>query len=194
MLCVHPTLSVTSWMIEAHTKLDEPVYSHLNSFCEVLIGGHQDLALSFSPCPDLRLSVEPSDYPIGRPARFAYVDRQKQFYIVEGTSGEKGPFRVLGSGPLASTGEVRMTIYDNSKSVATVSFFDWAPQASKQLSPTAGWGVPMNAIEFRRLGEAKQSRVAIWLTLAGTSVGRGWDSVGHRAGTYRNRIQLDQAP
>ena len=33
-----------------------------------------------------------------------------------------------------------------------------------------------------------------WLTLAGTSVGRGvgrgWDTVGHAAGCYRNRITI----
>ena len=28
------------------------------------------------------------------------------------------------------------------------------------------------------------------MTLAGTSVGRGWDCVGHRAGTYSNRIGI----
>jgi hypothetical protein len=26
---------------------------------------------------------------------------------------------------------------------------------------------------------------------AGTSVGRGWDCVGHKAGTYRNRMRLE---
>jgi hypothetical protein len=30
-----------------------------------------------------------------------------------------------------------------------------------------------------------------FVTLAGTSVGRGWDSVGHAPGTYRNRMKIE---
>jgi hypothetical protein len=49
----------------------------------------------------------------------------------------------------------------------------------------------MNAIEFQRFGAPESSPVMIWITLAATSVGRGWDAVGHRAGTYRNRIRIE---
>jgi len=31
----------------------------------------------------------------------------------------------------------------------------------------------------------------IWFTLAGTSVGRGWDTVGHKSGKYRNRVVVE---
>jgi hypothetical protein len=44
---------------------------------------------------------------------------------------------------------------------------------------------------MRREGETSYSPVRIWLTLAGTSVGRGFDSVGHAAGTYRNRVRIE---
>jgi hypothetical protein len=194
VLDVRPGVMAQGCTVEGHTELETPVYSHLNTFCHLTVTGHQSLALSFSPCPELRVSVEPSDYPVGRPERFAYVDAHYQFNVVEASSGEKGPFKVLGSGSLAAGRELQMTIYDDSRPVASVVFYDWAPQSSTDLSPTAGWGVPMNAIEFRRLGEAPQARAWIWLTLAGTSVGRGWDSVGHRAGTYRNRIEIKQEP
>jgi len=30
------------------------------------------------------------------------------------------------------------------------------------------------------------------MPLSATSVGRGWDSVGHSAGTYRNRVTLER--
>ena len=33
-------------------------------------------------------------------------------------------------------------------------------------------------------------QLSVWITLAATSVGRGWDAVGHRAGTYRNRLEI----
>ena len=66
---------------------------------------------------------------------------------------------------------------------------DWSAQADTTLSPTAGWGVPVNAIEFSLAGDAPSSPASIFVTLAATSVGRGWDCVGHRPGTYRNRIR-----
>jgi len=59
---------------------------------------------------------------------------------------------------------------------------------------TAGWGVPVNAIELIRVGEEKASPAIIFVTPAATSVGRGWDSVGHRAGTYVNRMPLRSEP
>jgi len=50
----------------------------------------------------------------------------------------------------------------------------------------------MNAIEFSRF-EGRHKSAAIWITLAGTSVGRGWDSVGHARGVYRNRMRIEAA-
>ena len=70
---------------------------------------------------------------------------------------------------------------------------DWSAQADTTLSPTAGWGVPVNAIEFSLSADAPSSPASIFVTLAATSVGRGWDCVGHRPGTYRNRIRLEPA-
>jgi hypothetical protein len=40
-------------------------------------------------------------------------------------------------------------------------------------------------------GGQPSSPASVFITLAGTSVGRGWDCVGHRAGTYRNRVRLE---
>ncbi|MGP0064920.1 MAG: hypothetical protein ACLQGP_15140 [Isosphaeraceae bacterium] len=75
--------------------------------------------------------------------------------------------------------------------MARLSLADFAAQADTTLSPTAGWGVPVNAIEFSLADDQPSSLASIFVTLAGTSVGRGWDCVGHRAGTYRNRIRLE---
>lgn len=113
--------------------------------------------------------------------------------MVEATSGEKGPFNQLASGMLVRGAPLEVTLFDKSQAIATISFFDWTSQLSTELSPSAGWSLPQNAIEFVRLGDSADAPVQIFLTLAATSVGRGLETVGHRAGTYRNRIEIEVA-
>ena len=142
--------------------------------------------------PGTLIEVRPFDYPFGRPARFAFVSADRTFRVVEATSGEKGPFRTLGAG----TARARC---NRSRSPSTMrvepsrdsALDDFAAQADTTLSPTAGWGVPVNAMEFSLAEDAPSSPASIFVTLAGTSVGRGWDCVGHRAGTYRDRLRLE---
>ena len=179
--------------IDAQSELPHPVFSHLNSFCELQVAGHRKLSVSFSPCPDARIEVLPSDYPVGRPARCAYLGADGVFRVVEARSGEKGPFRELASGPLARGDRLTITLHDEDRAFCTITLQDFAAQASTDLSPTAGWGLPMNAIEFSLSDERATSPGSIFVTLAGTSVGRGWDSVGHAAGEYRNRMAIELA-
>jgi hypothetical protein len=178
--------------IEAWTELPQPVFSHLNSCCTLTIRGHRRLAISFSPCPDAVTEVFPSDYPVGRPIRLAYLDTAGTLHVAEASSGEKGPFRDLATGALARDDALQITFWDTGRRVCQVTLADWAQQCGTSLSPTAGWGLPVNAIEFSRLGEAEGAAVGIWITLAGTSIGRGWDSVGHAAGRYRNRMTFER--
>jgi hypothetical protein len=84
-----------------------------------------------------------------------------------------------------------MTLSDGEEPVFRLTFHDWRSQLSTQLSPTAGWGVPVNAIEFSLQSDASDSPASVFLTLASTSIGRGYDSVGHRAGVYRNRVTIE---
>jgi len=177
--------------IEATSRLGRLMYSHLNSFCDFEIRGHRRLSLEFSPCPGVAIEVRPFDYPFGRPARFAFLDAQQMFRVVEATSGEKGPFQTLAAGPLGREEELTITLEDEGRALARIVMADWSAQADTTLSPTAGWGVPANAIEFNLSGDAPSSPASIFVTLAATSVGRGWDCVGHRPGTYRNRIRLE---
>ncbi len=177
--------------IEAVSKLDRSVYSHLNSFCDVEVRGHRQLSLEFSPCPGIAIEVRRFDYPIGRPARFAFLDKGEVFRVVEARSGEKGPFHTLASGRLARDEPLIITLCDQGRPQGRISFADWARQADLRLSPTAGWGVSVNSIEFSLSGDSPGSPASIFITLAGTSVGRGWDCVGHAAGTYRNRILIE---
>lgn len=178
--------------IEAFSTLESPVFSHLNSFCDLTIAGHRRLAFSFSPCPNQQVEVLPFDYPTGRPARLAYVDDVQIFHVVEATSGEKGPFHELARGPLPKDAALAITCHDDGQAVCRIRLEDWAAQVGRSLSPTAGWGLPVNAIEFSLTGDSAQSSAAVFITLAGTSVGRDWDSVGHSAGTYRNRVRVDE--
>jgi hypothetical protein len=176
--------------IVAAARLERPVYSHLNSFCDFEVRGHHRLALQFSPCESVPIEAEPFDYPVGRPVRFAFVEADRTFRVVEASSGEKGPFHTLARGRLSSEQALSITLLDQDRRVGRIELQDWARQADTGLSPTAGWGVPVNAIEFSRSGDSPASPASIFVTLAGTSVGRGWDCVGHAPGTYRNRIRV----
>ena len=111
--------------------------------------------------------------------------------MVEATSGEKGPFKELAAGRLTRPDRLGITIHDQGRPIATLMLDDWPSQAGTAPSPTAGWGVPVNAIEFSLSGDSPGSTAGIYITLAGTSVGRGWDSVGHAAGIYRNRMKVE---
>jgi hypothetical protein len=177
--------------LEALALLPRPIFSHLNAFCDLHITGHKRLALSFSPFPEMQFDVDPADYPVGRPLRLAYRDSLDNFRVVEASSGEKGPFRLLASGPLSRSNPLGITLHDQGTAVAQIVLYDWADEVSTALSPTAGWNLPVNAIEFSLEGDRANAPADLFITLAGTSVGRGWDSVGHRAGTYRNRMRID---
>ncbi len=178
--------------IQATSELPRPIYSHLNTFAELSVRGHRRLSLAFSPCPDRAVDVLPSDYPTGRPLRSAHLLADGRFVVVEATTGEKGPFRTLATGPLARAAPLTISVLDDGKPIADVQLLDWAAQASTEPSPTAGWGIPQNAIEFSLDGDAPGTSASIFVTLASTSVGRGFDTVGHAAGTYRNTIRLSE--
>jgi hypothetical protein len=176
--------------IEAVSGLRRATYSHLNTFCEISVSGHSKLALKFSPCSGEAIDVLPMDYPVGRPARFAYLDASGVFHVAEARSAEKGPFHDLATGKLERTQPLEITLLDNSHAIASIVLADWAAQLSTALSPTAGWGVPQNSVEFSLDAEHPRSSASIFITLASTSVGRGFDSVGHAPGIYRNRMTI----
>jgi len=67
LLHAESTAGGTGSLVEALRRLTQPVYSHLNSFCELTIIGHRRLTFSFSPCADVQIEAVPADYPVGRP-------------------------------------------------------------------------------------------------------------------------------
>ncbi|WP_165065340.1 hypothetical protein [Paludisphaera rhizosphaerae] len=180
--------------MDASARLPQTIWSHLNSFCDIDLSGHKRLSLSFSPCPQTQVEVRPMDYPFGRPLRFAFLDAASRFRVVEATSGEKGPFHELASGRLGRSEPLSITLHDQGAAVAKIVLEDWSSQVDTRLSPTAGWGAPVNAIEFCLSGDEAASSASIYITLAATSVGRGWDCVGHCAGLYRNRVRVELPP
>lgn len=185
------TPDATGVAFESLGRLATPIASHLNTYCDLQIRGHRALSLSFSPCPDAAVEVMFSEYPTGRPLRFACLGADGVFRVLEASSGEKGPFRELASGPLKRGEPLTITVRDGGEPVASIRLDDWSAQAGTGLSPTAGWGVPENAIEFCLDGQARTSSASIYITLASTSVGRGWDCVWHAAGVYRNRGRIE---
>ena len=176
--------------IKAVCELPKPVYSHLNTFTEFSVKGREQIFVSFSPCPEKRIEVTPFDYPFGRPARLAYLDKTGVFRVVQAKSAEKGPFETLAESNLKKEEPLALTVYDGDNPVYRITFKDWTTQCSKQLSPTAGWGLPENAIEFS-LDQEDKTKARFFITLASTSAGRGFDSVGHNTGVYRNQIRIE---
>jgi hypothetical protein len=110
--------------------------------------------------------------------------------VEEAASGEKGPFRTLAQGTLLPHEPLTIALYDDDRPAGRITLDDWSAQLSTQLSPTAGWGVAENAIGLSLAGASPSSPASIFISLASTSVGRGWDCVGHAAGTYRNRVGI----
>lgn len=176
--------------LEARSRLAHPIYSHLNTFTDLAVTGHKKLTVSFSPAPGRRVEAAPQTAA----ARFAYVDAGGVLHVVQASTLQRGPFTELASGPIGRDQPLVLTLYDADKPVFTVSFADWAAEASTQLSPTAGAGVPENAIMLQRGGDADTAPVLISFTLADTAIGRGTATVGHAAGVYRNRITIGLPP
>ncbi len=173
--------------IDGVASLDRPVWSHLNSYALLLFSGHERLSVAFSPTGETRFDVLPSDYPVGRPSRFACLLPGDRFVVLEAASAEKGPFTELASAPLARDEPVTLTFFDGDTPIAIWTLHDFAAHASTAPSPTAGHGVPQNAIRFTLEGTAPRSPAALYVTLAGTGVGRGYDTVAHAPGAYRTR-------
>ncbi|MEA2750184.1 MAG: hypothetical protein QOI41_4327, partial [Myxococcales bacterium] len=177
--------------IEALTKLSAPVYAHLDTWTTIHVPF--DATLSFGPTGTTRFPFEPADYPTGRPMQLAYLGNDLAFHVARAHDAEKGPFTDLASGRLTRDEALVLEIRpkdpkegDKDRGCRLV-FKDWSSQLSTEASPTAGWGLPQNSIQF----SAHDNESVVILALAETGPGRGYDSVGHAAGTYRNRLRVE---
>jgi hypothetical protein len=172
--------------LDARSRLAAPIYSHANHFAEITLRGHRKLTVSFSPKPGQRIELPPS----GAPVRFAYVDSANVFHLVDARKQNLGPFTEILAAPLPADHALAVVLHDGDRAVFRIDLPDFAGQASTQLSPNAGWGVPENAIELMRGGTSDDAAALITFSLAATPVGRGAPSVGHAAGIYRDRLTI----
>lgn len=173
--------------MQSWSTLPRRIDAHLSSFLQLVITGHEGQPrLRFVACEGAEVEVLPSDYPDGRPLRFAYRSDDDILRVVEATSGEKGPFRVLCEGPLRR-GEALVFELEGLR----FELEGWTDGGSTEASPTAGWGVPQATFSFSRSGDALASPLVVHVTLAGTGVGRGFDSVAHAAGTYYAGLTIE---
>jgi inner membrane protein len=175
--------------LEAQSRLAAPVYSHQNTWAGVFVGAPRQLQLGFSPAGNAPLDVLPSEYPIGKPIRLAFLEERGIFRVVQARSGEKGPFTTLAAGAMSRQQALTITVFADGVARCRLIFEDWAAQVATTLSPTAGWGLPANSIWFNT-GSSSPEGAWIGLSLAETGAGRGWDTVGHGAGVYRNRMRI----
>ncbi len=178
--------------IEAWAQLPAPVFSHGNFFCRVRVKNYRKLSISFSPCPQERIEMQPHSYPhYWIDQGFAYLDAFDRFFLAKGSWEEKGPFHHLASGSLKRGDPLTVTLFDEGQPVCRIVMEDWSSQVSTAVSPTAGWGLPVNAITASVGPKSYGAEVEINFQLAGTHVGAGSDSVGHTAGIYRSRIRFE---
>jgi hypothetical protein len=172
--------------IAAVSALAAPVYAHLSSFTTIYLSF--EATLSFGPTGATRFPIEPADYPSGRPAKLAYLDDDLDFHVIRARDAEKGPFSELAAGRLGRGEPLILELRPRDDSAGCrLVVTDWSSQVSTERSPSAGWGVSQGSIQFAsRLGVG-----FVVLTLADTGPGRGFDSVGHAAGTYRNQLRVE---
>lgn len=168
-------------VIEAETRLGVPVFSHLNAFAEILVD-RAGLSVSLDEGPPVRLADG-----TGR-LHFLWLDGAGQLHLSRGARDEKGPFTELAQQPLRD-GRLSLALVAANGAACKLSFETWAAQASVAPAPTAGWGLPQNSVEF--LESLPNDVTQLSLSLAATSVGAGWDSVGHSPGVYRNVIRVE---
>jgi hypothetical protein len=139
--------------VRVQTTLERDVAAHLASVFTVF--GAREVRLNDIP------------WPADEPIAFAAF-RRGSLALLRASSREKGPFETLGSWP---PGDPKIDAGGWSIQVR-----GWAEQASREESPTAGWGVSQGAIE-------NWGGTLTW-SLASTSIGRGWHAVRTAAGTY----------
>ncbi len=174
-------------LLEAATELPVPVHSHLNRFTALWLDGVAQPGVRFAAMGPEVFSLEPFDYPRGRPARFAAWHTTGELRVAQARDAEKGPFTTLARGPLPSGGPLTLELFDGPRHLCTLSFLDFTAQADGSPSPTAGEGVPVNVVQFGVPARAG-ARPAVHLSLAETGIGAGRDTVTHAPGVYRNRV------
>ena len=176
------------------TRLTRQIDTHQSSYCGLNWSGDIPITLSIGHERPYSWVPTASDYPFGAPATFITVMNDRVL-LLKASSAEKGPFETLAAFPKE---DPVFRIMAANHPVCQIVLEGFVAQASQELSPTAGWGIPVNDIflEATQFKAAQPSGVWLGFNLAATGVGRGFHAVGTGAGTYvsilRVSIPLDQ--
>ncbi|MDI3285661.1 hypothetical protein [Polyangium sp. 15x6] len=165
--------SASTVRIEVSTTVRRELCAHLGSIVSMRLSQlrgsgawtqHQEASINGIPWPS---------GSTGEPAHFVAY-RGDDLGLFRATSNEKGPFVQLGK-----IDEPEITA-----SGFRIRVPSWKAQASREPSPTAGWGISQGAIEH--YGD--------WFSweIAATSIGRGWHTVRTTPGTYVTTILVEK--
>lgn len=175
--------------VDAATLVTRDVAAHLSRFADVSLAGLRTPRLRFDATGETVYPMSTYDYPSGRPVHFAAFTGDA-LVVWRATSAEKGPFVELGRGALGRDAPLGLTVLDGDAPQCHLTFLDFTAQASTQRSPTAGEGVPVNAVQFGRFF-SDDAPVSLILSLAATGIGSGFETTRHAPGVYRNRIIIE---
>lgn len=173
--------------LDVGCHLPDPAWAHLGTAALIEIRGAPNLSLSLASPDSPRVPFPRSPQRASEPATAVSLS-EGTLRLVRGTRDEKGPWTTVATTPLLD-GVVRLWLYEGAVPLAEIALPDYAMHASREPSPTAGWGLPQNAIEFRGAGP-RDDVARIWVSYAATSLGRGYDTVGYPAGSYRSRVEV----
>jgi hypothetical protein len=170
------------------THLTRQIDTHQSIYFGLEWSGKEPITLSIGREQPYNLVPTASDYPFGAPATFMTVMNDR-VSLLKASSAEKGPFKTLASFPKENP---VFRIMSANRPVCQFMLEGFVEQASQELSPTAGWGLPVNDIflEAAQFTADQPSGVWIGFTLAGTGLGRGFHAVGTAPGTYVSKLQV----
>jgi hypothetical protein len=173
--------------IEATSKLPRAIHSRLNAFATIHVPF--ETSLSFSPTGKAKFAIDSADESAASQLHFAYLGPDLVFRMVRSSNAGPGQYTELARGHLGRDEPLTIEIRhkDGSTGTCRLTFKDWSSQLSTEPSPAGGPGIPQNSIQLVPRGK----ETSILLTLAEPGPGRGWQSVGHAEGTYKNRIRVD---
>jgi len=170
------------------TRLARQIDAHLSAYFDVEWYGQAPITLSIGHEQPYNWIPTQSDYPFGAPATFMTV-MDDRVLLLKGSSAEKGPFKTLAE---FSKKDPLFQVMVANRPVCQFILEGFVEQASQELSPTAGWGIPVNNIllEATQFTGDQPSGVWISFSLADTGVGRGFHAVGTGPGTYVSKLRV----
>lgn len=171
------------------TRLARQIDTHQAKYFSLGWSGNEPIILSIGRKHVYDWVPTEHDYPFGAPATFLTV-MNNQVSLLRASSAEKGPFKELARFPRE---DLLFRIMVAGHPVCEFILEEFVEQASPELSPTAGWGVPVNDIFLDATQFIADQPSGVWIgySLASTGIGRGFHVVGTAPGTYVGKLQVN---